>query len=114
MWSGDLTARAGHLQKASKPERGGKGGGMETGENQKQVSTASHPSLEISPKTRDSHFPTAPKTTVRVGKRKKQGGSRRLNRNPKADRSRVNKSGHLDKLTTGFRSPPPSLLILSF
>jgi len=58
------------LQKASKPERGGKGGGMETGENQKQVSTASHPSLEISPKTRDSHFPTAPKTTVRVGKRK--------------------------------------------
>jgi transposase len=58
------------LQKPSKPERGGKGGGMETGENQKQVSTASHTSLEISPKTRDSHFPTAPTTTVRVGKRK--------------------------------------------
>ena len=53
-----------------KPERGGKGGGMETGENQKQVSTASHTSLEILPKTRDSHFPTAPTTTVRVGKRK--------------------------------------------
>ncbi|HZQ56239.1 MAG TPA: hypothetical protein VFB14_28880 [Bryobacteraceae bacterium] len=58
------------LQKPSKPERGGKGGGMQTGENQKQVSTASHTSLEISPKTRDSHFPTAPTTTVRVGKRK--------------------------------------------
>jgi transposase len=58
------------LQKPSKPERGGKGGGMETGENQKQVSTASHTSLGISPKTRDSHFPTAPTTTVRVGKRK--------------------------------------------
>jgi hypothetical protein len=51
------------------PERGGKGGGMETGENQKQVSTASHTSLEISPKPRDSHFPTAP-ASVRVGKRK--------------------------------------------
>ena len=58
------------LQKPSKPERGGKDGGMETGENQKQVSTASHTSLEISPKTRDPHFPTAPTTTVRVGKRK--------------------------------------------
>ena len=58
------------LQKPGKPERGGKGGGMETGENQKQVSTASHTSLEISPKTRDSHFPTAPTTTVRMGKRK--------------------------------------------
>ena len=58
------------LQKPSKPERGGKDGGVKTGENQKQVSTASHTSLEISPKTRDPHFPTAPTTTVRVGKRK--------------------------------------------
>lgn len=58
------------LQKTSRSERGGKGGGLETGENQKQVSTASHTSLEISPKTRDSHFPTAPTTTVRLGKRK--------------------------------------------
>jgi transposase len=51
------------------PERRGKGGGMETGENQKQVSTASHTSLEISPTPRDSHFPTAP-PPVRVAKRK--------------------------------------------
>jgi transposase len=41
-------------------ERRGKGGGVETGENQKQVSSASHSSLEISLTTRDSHFPTAP------------------------------------------------------
>jgi transposase len=44
--------------------RGGKGGSMEAGENQKQVSTVSHTPLEISPKTRDSHFPTAPITVV--------------------------------------------------
>ena len=44
--------------------RGGKGGSMEAGENQKKVSTVSHTPLEISPKTRDSHFPTAPKTVV--------------------------------------------------
>ena len=57
------------LNKTASPKRRGKGGGMETGENQKQVSTASHTSLEISPTTRDSHFPTAP-APVRVGKRK--------------------------------------------
>jgi hypothetical protein len=43
-------------------ERGGKGGSMGAGENQKQVSTGSHTPLEISPKPRDSHFPTAPTT----------------------------------------------------
>ena len=41
-------------------ERCGKGGSMEAGENQKQVSTGSHTPLEISQKRRDSHFPTAP------------------------------------------------------
>jgi hypothetical protein len=46
-------------------ERRGKGGSMEAGENQKQVSTGSHTPLEISHKPRDSHFPTAP-TTVSV------------------------------------------------
>jgi transposase len=45
-------------------KRGGKGGSMEAGENQKQVSTASHTPLEISPNPRDSHFPTAPTTTA--------------------------------------------------
>jgi transposase len=58
------------LNKTAGTKRGGKDGGMETGENQRQVSTASHPSLEISPNSRDSHFPTAPTTTVRVNKRK--------------------------------------------
>jgi hypothetical protein len=43
-------------------ERRGKGGSLEAGENQKQVSTGSHTPLEISPKARDSHFPTAPTT----------------------------------------------------
>jgi transposase len=41
-------------------ERRGKGGSMETGENQAQVSSGSHPPLEIAQTTRDSHFPTAP------------------------------------------------------
>jgi transposase len=57
------------LKKLNKTERGGKGAGMETGENQKQVSAASHTSLEISPTTRDSHFSTAP-APVHVGTRK--------------------------------------------
>lgn len=57
------------LNKTASPKRRGKGGAMETGENQKQVSTASHTSLEISPTPRDSHFPTAP-PPVRVAKRK--------------------------------------------
>jgi transposase len=43
-------------------ERRGKGGSMEAGENQKQVSTGSHTPLGISPKARDSHFSTAPTT----------------------------------------------------
>ncbi len=41
-------------------ERAGKGGRVGTGENQTQVSSGSHPPLEIAPTTRDSHFPTAP------------------------------------------------------
>jgi hypothetical protein len=48
------------LTKPNKQERRGKDGGMEIGENHNPVSSASHPSLEISPTTRDSHFPTAP------------------------------------------------------
>jgi hypothetical protein len=51
-------------------ERGGKGGSMETGENQKQVSTGSHTPLEISPKARDSHFSTAPTTALVLSKTK--------------------------------------------
>jgi hypothetical protein len=53
------------LNEEHKPKmRRGKGGSMEAGENQKQVSTVSHTPLGISPKTRDSHFPTAPATVV--------------------------------------------------
>jgi hypothetical protein len=50
------------LTNATPKERRGKGGSMEAGENQKQVSSGSHTPLEISPKARDSHFPTAPTT----------------------------------------------------
>ena len=50
-------------------KRGGKGGSMEAGENQVQVSTGYHTPLEISPKTRDSHFPTAPTTAVVINKK---------------------------------------------
>jgi transposase len=50
-------------------KRRGKGGSMEAGENQKQVSTGSHTPLEISPKTRDSHFPTAPMTAAVIPKK---------------------------------------------
>jgi transposase len=59
----------GSRRKTTPPERRGKGGSMEAGENQKQVSTVSHTPLEISPTTRDSHFPTAP-THVGGGKQK--------------------------------------------
>jgi transposase len=52
-------------------ERRGKGGSMETGENQTQVSSGSHPPLEISQTARDSHFPTAP-TAVHILKSKKK------------------------------------------
>src|SRR5947209_11991557 len=54
----------------TKPKkRRGKDGPVESGENQKQVSSASHNSLEISPPRQDSHFPTAP-APARLMKRK--------------------------------------------
>ena len=52
--------------------RRGKGGSVEVGENQEQVFTDSHTPLEISPKARDSHFPTAPTTACILPKRKAQ------------------------------------------
>ena len=58
------------LISATSKERRGKGGSMEAGENQKQVSTGSHTPLEISPRTRDSHFPTAPTTASVLSKAK--------------------------------------------
>jgi hypothetical protein len=52
-------------------ERRGKGGSMEDGENQKQVSAVSHTPLEISQKARDSHFPTATTTAAVIGTKTK-------------------------------------------
>jgi hypothetical protein len=57
------------LVSATPKKRRGKGGSMEAGENQKQVSAGFHTPLEISPKARDSHFSTAPATTVVVLKK---------------------------------------------
>jgi hypothetical protein len=56
----------------AKAKRGGKGGSMEAGENQKQVFTGSHTPLEISQKARDSHFPTAPTTVSSLRTETKQ------------------------------------------
>jgi len=59
------------LNPAMATERGGKGGSMEAGENQKQVSSVSHTPVGISRQQRDSHFPTA-STTVDGIKSKKR------------------------------------------
>ena len=66
---GRFAANGSSLVTRGKQERRGKGGSMEAGENQKQVSSGSHTPLEISQSTRDSHFPTAP-TAVRIRKLK--------------------------------------------
>jgi transposase len=65
---GRFDSKGDKLTNPGAEERGGKGGSMEAGENQKQVSTGSHTPLEISPKARDSHFPTAPMTAAVVSK----------------------------------------------
>jgi hypothetical protein len=59
------------------PESRGKGGPVETVENQKQVFPRSHRPLEI-PKNRDSHFSTAPTTIpiLRTKTRKPPSASR--------------------------------------
>jgi transposase len=67
---GHFDSNGNKLGPATAQERGGKGGSMEAGENQKQVSSGSHTPLEISHKTRDSHFPTAPTMTGVFSKRK--------------------------------------------
>jgi hypothetical protein len=59
--------------KVKRPRKsGGKDGAVEAVENQKQVSHRSHRPLEISPTTRDSHFPTAPTTGVFGGTKNKK------------------------------------------
>ncbi len=67
---GRFDPRGGKLISASNKKRGGKGGSVEGGENQRQVFTAFHTPLEISPKPRDSHFSTAPTTASVLSKRK--------------------------------------------
>jgi len=55
---------------AANEKRRGKGGSMESGENQTRVSSASHTPLGIPHRRRDSHFSTAP-TTVSAGSKTK-------------------------------------------
>jgi transposase len=66
---GRFDSKGEKLTDPSPEKRRGKGGSMEAGENQEQVSTGSHTPLEISPKTRDSHFSTAPTTAVVITKK---------------------------------------------
>ena len=87
--NGDVSIRYGpHVvgrfhanQQPTKPESRGKGGPMETVENQRQVSHRSHRPLEIP--RRDSHFPSAPaiplslSRTKKTNTRKSPSGSRR-------------------------------------
>jgi hypothetical protein len=61
----------------------GKGGSMEAGENQKQVSTGSHTPLGISQKTRDSHFPSVPNTVVISNETAKAKSTAKAKTNPK-------------------------------
>ena len=73
-----LVGRFDAEQKPSKPESRGKGGPVQTVENQKTVSHRSHRPLEIP--RRDSHFPTAPTVPVslsRMKTRKPPSASRR-------------------------------------
>jgi transposase len=66
---GRFTAK-GEAITGSKSERHGKDGLMESGENQEQVSSASHKPLGIPQKARDSHFSTAPTTAAALKTKK--------------------------------------------
>ena len=66
-----VAAGAGRTRRKTESQRRGKDGSLEAGENQKQVSSVSHTPLEISPKPRDFHFPTAPTTTMHIQKKGK-------------------------------------------
>jgi hypothetical protein len=66
---GRFAADGSSLEASDRQQRRGKGGSVEAGENQSQVSSRSHTPLEISQTARDSHFPTAP-TAVRIQKPK--------------------------------------------
>jgi transposase len=61
---GRFTPEGEPLRSGTGKARRGKDGSLEAGENQKQVFTGSHPPLEISPTSRDFHFPTAPTAAV--------------------------------------------------
>ena len=73
---GRFDSKGDKLINPSREQRGGKGGSMEAGENQNQVSTGSHTPLEISQKQRDSHFPTAPTTASVLPKGKAKAKSK--------------------------------------
>jgi hypothetical protein len=76
---GRYTATGQTRPAATKTESRGKGGPVETVENQKQVFPRSHRPLEIPQPRRDSHFPTAPTAVplLRTKTRKPPSASRR-------------------------------------
>jgi hypothetical protein len=69
---GRFNSQGKKLISASAKKRRGKGGCMETGENQTRVSSASHTPLGIAQRARDSHFSTAPDTASAATKTKAQ------------------------------------------
>ena len=97
---------AGEIRQASAkklPESRGKGGTVETVENHKPVSHRLHRPLEIPQQQRDSTFPPLrrllsyekrPASPLRLAEEALQA------QQAKADRSRVNKTGQIDKLRT--------------
>jgi len=77
---GRFTANGESRQATAKklPESRGKGGPVETVENQRQVFPRPHRPLEIPQPRRDSHFPTAPSVPLlRIKNRKPSSASRR-------------------------------------
>ncbi len=68
---GRFTAEGTEVSTVPKTRRRGKGGSMEACGNHKPVPTGSHTPLEIPPKPRDSHFPTAPTTAVPARRKSK-------------------------------------------
>ena len=104
---GRYRADGAKLEATRTEERRGKGGSVETGENQKQVSTGSHTPLEISQTPR---FPLSHRADCWLWwiNHENQGQNPKPRRRPngrvalfyKADRSLVNKTGQLDLLPT--------------
>jgi transposase len=83
------------LISATTQKRRGKGGSVEAGENQKQVSTGSHTRLDISPRARDSHFSSAPTTACVLSTKKQRPKPKPQKQRPKRPLHFVSQSGQI-------------------